>query len=302
VIQCYHTLAQLQTCFDGWDIELIQLGPSRLKGAASSIALPRLRVVRLQAGKSLLIRGTASAHCQSLIVSSTPSQPARWLGRAIDADHFAVAGKGARIDLFVPAEATLSIVELKLPLSVAPKHVQLRVATTAMVEALLSSADFVLDHPTASDLELHQQVHLSLAATALSVPDVTTRSLRGWAVERACQYIDVRLPKPISLGGLSRHCGVGIRTLEYSFRQFYDTTPIAFIKSQRLTRTHFELTRCEARVTSIGKVARAMGFTHMGQYCQDYRVLFGESPSMTLHRALSVHLSASDESHEWSPQ
>ena len=30
-----------------------------------------------------------------------------------------------------------------------------------------------------------------------------------------------------------------------------------------------------------------MGFTHMGQYAQDYRSLFSESPTMTLRRAQS---------------
>ena len=87
------------------------------------------------------------------------------------------------------------------------------------------------------------------------------------------------------LAELCGHCGVGVRTLEYGFRQFYDATPIGFIKSQRLTRARTALARAGGQPTSISATARRTGFTHMGQYAQDYRSLFGESPTMTLRRA-----------------
>ena len=104
------------------------------------------------------------------------------------------------------------------------------------------------------------------------------------AVVSACRLVDERFPAPISLAELSRHCGVAERTLEYGFRQVYDTTPLAFVRSQRLTRNRTALLGSRA-TTSISDSARACGFTHMGQYCKDYRRLFGETPSMTLERA-----------------
>jgi transcriptional regulator GlxA family with amidase domain len=60
---------------------------------------------------------------------------------------------------------------------------------------------------------------------------------------------------------------------------------MGFIKSQRLTRTRTALAHADARLTSISATARRVGFTHMGQYAQDYRSLFDESPTMTLRRA-----------------
>ena len=89
---------------------------------------------------------------------------------------------------------------------------------------------------------------------------------------------------PITLSDLSRHCGVAERTLEYGFRQVYGTTPLAFIRSQRLTRSRMALLHSRMH-TSISETARACGFTHMGQFSHDYRMLFGESPSATLQRA-----------------
>jgi len=77
---------------------------------------------------------------------------------------------------------------------------------------------------------------------------------------------------------------MGVRTLEYGFKQFYDVTPTAFIKSQRLTRAHRMLRQAGTNLVSISGVARSLGFTHMGQFSRDYRLLFGESPTMTLQR------------------
>jgi AraC family ethanolamine operon transcriptional activator len=126
----------------------------------------------------------------------------------------------------------------------------------------------------------------AIQASSVLPAQAGTQSLRAAAVARACRLIEAKLTKAITLTHLSQHCGVGVRTLEYGFRQFYDITPIGFIKSQRLTRTHTALSRVPTEVSSINEVARSLGFTHMGQYAKDYRELFGESPSMTLQRAL----------------
>jgi len=103
------------------------------------------------------------------------------------------------------------------------------------------------------------------------------------AVFSACRFVEECFPAPLSLADLSRYCGVAERTLEYGFKHVYGTTPLAFIRSQRLTRSRLALLNPK-RPASISQTARAFGFTHMGQYCRDYRRLFGETPSMTLAR------------------
>jgi AraC-like DNA-binding protein len=287
-VDCNYPLTQLQSCLDDWAVEFVQLGPTRGVGIADRVVLPSLRIARLQAGRSVVIRGTAASHHDCLIVSSSRSAPARWLGQPIDAQHFAVAGRGARVDLFLPADATLCLIEVGPLASTLAKRIQLRSGASECVSRLVSCAEAAVNTGTTqernADEALGREVLVAMATSEVLLPDVSSRSLRISAVERACRYIDSRLSKPISLGELSKHCGVGIRTLEYGFRQFYDTTPIGFIKSQRLTRTHTALMEPKAQATSINKLARRAGFTHMGQFCQDYRALFGESPSMTLQR------------------
>jgi AraC-like DNA-binding protein len=279
----YEDLEQLQTCFEGWDVELIQLGPRRQAGWASRIALPSGRIVRVNAGRSVVVRGTTSAIDECLLL---PLQEAavRWLGQPI---RCALAGRRARIDLFLPYDATLCVITTEASVRRSARHLQLLTATPECIAALLASVQAVTeghDQSTCAIDDLVAQIRKALETSAPTAA-MSMRTQRAAAVVRACRFIDSHLGKPLGLAELCEHCGVGVRTLEYGFRQFYDATPIGFIKSQRLTRTRSALARASAQPMSISTTARRLGFTHMGQYAQDYRSLFGESPTMTLRRA-----------------
>ena len=283
----YEDLEQLQTCFEDWDVELIQLGPRRQAGWTSRVALPSRRIIRVHAGHSVVVRGTTSALDECLLLSLEDAA-VRWLGQPISGSRFALAGRRSRIDLFLPYDATLCMITTEAPSRPSARRIQLLTAKSECIAALLDSVQSATEgfeqSLRASDDALNTQVRLALE-TSVPTAETSMRTQRAAAVAGACRFIDSYLGKPIGLAELCAYCGVGVRTLEYGFKQFYDTTPIGFIKSQRLTRTRGALTRARARPTSISATARRMGFTHMGQYAQDYRALFGESPTMTLRRA-----------------
>lgn len=283
----YEDLEQLQTCFEGWDVELIQLGPRRQTGWASRVALPSRRIVRVHAGRSIVVRGTTSAIEECLLLS-LPEAAVRWLGQPISGNRFALAGRRARVDLFLPYNATLCVITTEARARPSARRLQLLTATPDCIASLLGCAQSATeDHdqpPRVIDDALVAQVRRALETSAPTAA-TSMRTQRAVAVACACRFIDSYLGKPIGLAELCAHCDVGVRTLEYGFRQFYDATPIGFIKSQRLSRTRTALARAGPQPMSIGATARRVGFTHMGQFAQDYRSLFGESPTMTLRRA-----------------
>jgi methylphosphotriester-DNA--protein-cysteine methyltransferase len=286
VAHSYEDLEQLQSCFEGWDVELIQLGPRRQTGWASRVALPSRRVIRVHAGRSVVVRGTTSAVDECLLLSLQEAA-IRWLGQPLSGNRFALAGRRARVDLFLPYDATLCVITTGAPVRPSARRIQLLTATSECIAALLEcieSATEDRDQPRAIDDALAAQVRMALE-TSVPTAETSLRTQRAAAVAGACRFIDSYLGRPIGLAELCAYCGVGVRTLEYGFKQFYDATPIGFIKSQRLTRTRSVLARAGSRPIAISATARRLGFTHMGQYAQDYRSLFGESPTMTLRRA-----------------
>ena len=291
VHQRYDDLRQLRSCFDGWDAELIQIRRGDYAAWTSVTTLSTARIVRVRTGRAIVIRGVTPM-TEGCAIFSARGAPVRVLGQPLGEDRFAVAGGGARIDLFVPADATLCLVISSALAEPVPRKMEVRTGTCdggSLVTCIESAAEG--GAPRAADL--HDAVDETgmgrlLAAIETSAPVATRTGLhnvRAMAVMRASRFIDARLRKSISLGDLSKHCRVGMRTLEYGFRQLYDSTPIGFVKSQRLCRTHDALQQAAGQRLPIQQIAQRAGFTHMGQFAQDYRRLFGETPSQTLQQA-----------------
>lgn len=274
----------------GWRVEVIQLGPRSDRTLTSSVSCRSHRVLRLHADSAFVLRGTVHKHQSCLLLSASRQAAIRFLGQPLGANELMFAGAGASLDLFVPSGAVLHILVAETREGISRRALRICQDTTADEVALLTR---YIKHPDQHHGEINGTLakHLRHAVTESSSTrlDGNGNALRVSAVVSACRLIEKRFPEPPTLSELSRHCGVAERTLEYGFKQVYDTTPLTFARNQRLTRSRMALLRAAAR-TSISETARACGFTHMGQYSRDYRRLFGETPSMTRARVVILVL------------
>jgi len=109
-----------------------------------------------------------------------------------------------------------------------------------------------------------------------------TKQQRG--LDIAVAFVSRHMDEKIRLRDLSAAAGVSNRTMGYLFSRVYGTTPMAFVKNQRLAKAHDLLEHSKPSSTTVSDVARSCGFTHMGQFAVDYKHRFGESPSETLCR------------------
>ncbi|MFC7752485.1 AraC family transcriptional regulator [Tsukamurella soli] len=105
------------------------------------------------------------------------------------------------------------------------------------------------------------------------------------AVRRSLDYIAEHLAEQITLDALSEYVGMSVRSIQSGFREDLATTPIAYIRDQRLLKVRAEL---KAAIPGDGftvtAAAERWGFTHLGNFSVLYRRRFGESPSATLRR------------------
>jgi AraC family ethanolamine operon transcriptional activator len=107
------------------------------------------------------------------------------------------------------------------------------------------------------------------------------RARRRAAVQRAREFINARLSEPIRL---EQVCAQS-RTLEYGFREMFDTPMVSYIKALRMDRVR-KLLRCPSqRHRTVSELALDTGFCHLSQFASDYKKFFGESPSQTHRRA-----------------
>ncbi len=96
------------------------------------------------------------------------------------------------------------------------------------------------------------------------------------------EFVRANEGRPITVRELCREVRVSWRTLEYAFRERFDMTPKAYLKTVRLNGVRSELRNSDSADTKVAEVAGRWGFWHIGQMAADYRQMFRELPSETL--------------------
>jgi len=75
------------------------------------------------------------------------------------------------------------------------------------------------------------------------------------------------------------------RTLQNSFRQVADATPVHYLRCVRLNAVRRQLMSTRAVDLSVAQAAADRGFNHLSHFAERYKALFGELPSKTMRRS-----------------
>jgi AraC-like DNA-binding protein len=103
---------------------------------------------------------------------------------------------------------------------------------------------------------------------------------------RALEWLRDQLDGPVDCDTLAAVAGVKPRTLHAQFRRFLRTTPLGWVRKERLARAHRMLLDPDG-ASSVSEAALSSGLTELGRFASDYRRQFGELPSQTLrHRRI----------------
>lgn len=144
---------------------------------------------------------------------------------------------------------------------------------------------------------LRQTEAALLNATVISLSQEHGSVFTGNTSQRiaaaARDYMHHWLSSPLRISELCLHLGVSERTLHYHFSRAYQCSPSEYHLSLRLKGVRRNLMQAEPRRGNVGQAAAVFGFWHMGRFGQQYRSLFGETPSQTLAVAYRRQLLAS---------
>jgi AraC-like DNA-binding protein len=102
-------------------------------------------------------------------------------------------------------------------------------------------------------------------------------------VKQAIDYMRANAGEPIRIRDIADVCCVTPRTLENGFRDFKNTTPIAYLRQLRLEAVRRELMTSKGPAR-ISEIARRWGFVDLGRFAERYRREFGELPSETVRK------------------
>lgn len=110
-----------------------------------------------------------------------------------------------------------------------------------------------------------------------------TAATRQRVVREARRYMAEHAEGPITVPDLCEAIHVSRRTLQYSFQDVLQMSPVAYLRALRMNGVRRDLRH--GGHEAIADRAAHWGFWHLSRFAADYRRMFGELPSETLRCA-----------------
>lgn len=106
-------------------------------------------------------------------------------------------------------------------------------------------------------------------------------NLPEW-LNQLCRHVEDVGAELVTLDDLAAQAKLTPRALQYAFKQHLHTTPMRWVRQQRLKQVHHTLKARPGKEVTVTGAAMASGFTNLGVFARYYREEFGEKPSVTL--------------------
>ncbi len=261
--------------------EQVELFSGRFKKAVSITLEPAMCKVRLLFPVSA--NGQYSASGENVANDKLVVLPSRSGTDIVTPD---LAGAEA---IIVSESRFIEMTEALCPTFVLPEGMAVIEGNVAQLHALRKAVLSVVADP---DVEPHHgQVSNLLAATIAWMGNSSShREPEGLLVngarirtaKLAQEIIEERYRGAVHIEDLCRVTGVGVRTLQCCFREYFNMTITDYLNTVRLDSVHRELAAAHRSQDSVTKIALRHGFTHLGRFSVKFREHFGESPSATL--------------------
>ena len=105
---------------------------------------------------------------------------------------------------------------------------------------------------------------------------------RARIARQARAYFADNYARPIRMEDVCGDVGVGLRTLQRCFMDYFQMSPFQFLKVLRYNKARHALLEHDPTTSSVTRIAMDSGFRHFGRFATEYRDLFGERPRDTL--------------------
>ncbi|TCP40771.1 AraC family transcriptional regulator [Tamaricihabitans halophyticus] len=160
------------------------------------------------------------------------------------------------------------------------------VALHGLLESAMSLADSeVADHRPQLVWQLEQLILETLLMTQPNDRTPRNNTSHGRPnssrVRQAMEFMLDRLSEPLSVTTVAEACDTSVRTLQQTFRREVGTSPLRWLREQRLERAHALLTAAQPGL-SVTDIAYRCGFFHLGEFGTAFRRRYGITPSKLL--------------------
>lgn len=297
---------ELQEASSEWDQEYYRLSPGHFEGRVDLAQTGDRHVFREKWSHRIRYVGTAPSGGYGLALPFDQQAHGAWVGTPVCRETVVVQRPGQEADMISPDgwdALVLSVPEEELRSIVCalsdqePAWIKNQSAVTLkpeVAETLRVFGKRLLSEANAAGPEDHaliargseQLVKLVLWALVDANENThlaTEPNQRARIVRRTTDLVLSDPNAMIGLTDICTHLGISLRSLHYAFQDVVGMSPATWLRRIRLNEVHKTLRRSSPNEIRIKGVAMKNGFDHAGHFGQQYKRLFGCSPSDTLH-------------------
>jgi AraC family ethanolamine operon transcriptional activator len=297
----------MEHALSAWDHRYRQISPGAFHGSLLHTQVGSLGIFRNRWERAIHYLGVAPEGTVALALTLAQSGEGRWNGQRMGPDDMIVAGCGVEgeylsaplwdsVVFAIPGtELTRQIAELThddprdfvahgIARLTPQAAAQVRQAARGYLDA---SARALARRDAPSPLPEMARAMIELLAHALvstQPPRSQKQSLnrQRQLIRKAEAYCELNKAQPLRIGQLCLETDISERSLRAAFHKLTGMSPLVYLKTEQLNRAHDLLRAGNPDETLIKNVALANGFSHLGQFSQSYKQLFGELPSETI--------------------
>ena len=117
---------------------------------------------------------------------------------------------------------------------------------------------------------------------ACGVRETLSSASAGFIVAESHRIVAASGDTPPDIEAICQRLRTSRRSLQNSFRQVADTTPVQYLRGLRLNLVRTRLMSTRQAQLSVSQAATDQGFMHLSHFTERYKATFGELPSQTL--------------------
>jgi AraC family ethanolamine operon transcriptional activator len=103
-------------------------------------------------------------------------------------------------------------------------------------------------------------------------------------IRRSIDFLDRHECEYLSMEQLAVAANVSERTLRDAYQHYFGVSPVRYLNRRTLHNVRAALKSADPNVTTVTQIVTEFGVWQLGRFARDYRSLFCELPSETLHR------------------
>jgi AraC-like DNA-binding protein len=149
---------------------------------------------------------------------------------------------------------------------------------------LAKTAPDTLAHPAVANALEQELIHAMVACMTANAEPTPYRGSHARVIARFEEFLAERQFQPVYLAEMCADLAVSERTLRACCHEHLGVGPMRYLWLRRMHLARRALLQAESKVVSVTEIATEYGFWELGRFSVEYRSLFGESPSASLHR------------------